>query len=189
MHVTDILLKIRFEFFFPLSVPSVPKFHSLVHSYCSRKSVLVQHPCKTNHSPHIVTHIRFFLIFIHIEFTRYFPTILKYTYCSLLLLHCLYASVKFSWMLKKGGRIFLNVLRSFSLLVTGISIHLPRLRRAKNQQDATIGCLLLTSISTCFGHHYAHLQENKGQVTAFGVLFWFCWMWLVAVVGRCVVQC
>jgi hypothetical protein len=37
-------------------------------------------------------------------------------------------------------------------------------------------CLLLTSVSTCFGHHYAHLQENKGLVTAFGVLFWFCWM-------------
>jgi len=47
--------------------------------------------------------------------------------------------------------------------------------------------LLLTSASTCFGHHYAHLQENKGPVTAFSVLFWFCWMWLVAVVGRCVV--
>ena len=40
------------------------------------------------------------------------------------------------------------------------------------QQDATIRCLLLTSVSTCFGHHYAHLQENKGPVTAFGV-FWF----------------
>ena len=56
-------------------------------------------------------------------------------------------------------------------------------------QDATIRCLLLTSVSTCFGHHYAHLQENKGPVTAFGVLFWFCWMWLVAVVGRCLVGC
>jgi len=28
----------------------------------------------------------------------------------------------------------------------------------------------LTSVSTCFGHHYAHLQENKDRVTAFGVL-------------------
>jgi hypothetical protein len=36
---------------------------------------------------------------------------------------------------------------------------------------------------------YAHLQENKGPVTAFGVLFWFCWMWLVTVVGRCLVGC
>ena len=57
------------------------------------------------------------------------------------------------------------------------------------QQDATIRCLLLTSVPTCFGHHHAHLQENKGPVTAFGVLFWCCWMWLVAVVGRCLVGC
>jgi len=42
---------------------------------------------------------------------------------------------------------------------------------------------------TCFGHHYAHLQENKTCVTARGVLCWFCWMWLVAVVGRCVIGC
>jgi len=54
-----------------------------------------------------------------------------------------------------------------------------------NQKDARIRRLLLTSVSTCFGHHYAHLQENKEPVTAFGILFWFCWMWLVAVVGRC----
>ena len=42
--------------------------------------------------------------------------------------------------------------------------------RLKNQQNATIRCLLLISISTCFGHYYAHLQENKCPVTAFGVL-------------------
>jgi glycerol-3-phosphate acyltransferase PlsY len=63
------------------------------------------------------------------------------------------------------------------------------MKREKNQQDATIRCLLLTSISTCFGHHYADLQENKDRVTAFGVLFWFFWMWLVAVVGRYLVGC
>jgi len=57
--------------------------------------------------------------------------------------------------------------------------------KREDQQDATIKCLLLTSVSTCFGHHYAHLQEIKGPVTAFGVLFWFCWKWLVAVDGRC----
>jgi glycerol-3-phosphate acyltransferase PlsY len=61
--------------------------------------------------------------------------------------------------------------------------------KRENQQDATIRYLLLTSVSTCFGHYYAQLQENKGPVTAFGVLFWFCWMWLVAVVGHCVVGC
>ena len=37
-------------------------------------------------------------------------------------------------------------------------------KREKNQQDATIRCLLSTSVSTCFGHHYAHLQENKDRV-------------------------
>ena len=46
--------------------------------------------------------------------------------------------------------------------------------KREDQQDATIRCLLLTSVSTCFWHHYAHLQENKGPVTAFGVLFWLC---------------
>ena len=59
----------------------------------------------------------------------------------------------------------------------------------ENQQDATIRCLLSTSVSTCFGHHYARLQENKDRVTVYGVLRWFRWMWLVAVVGRCVVGC
>jgi hypothetical protein len=43
--------------------------------------------------------------------------------------------------------------------------------KREDQQDATIRCLLLTSVSTCFGHHYAHLQEDKGPITAFGVLF------------------
>ena len=43
--------------------------------------------------------------------------------------------------------------------------------KKEDQQDTTIRCLLLTSVSTCFGHHYAHLQENKGPVTAFGVSF------------------
>jgi len=30
---------------------------------------------------------------------------------------------------------------------------------------------LLTSVAKFFGHHYAHLQENKDPVTAFG-LYW-----------------
>ena len=61
--------------------------------------------------------------------------------------------------------------------------------KREDQHDATIRCLLLTPVSTCFGHHYAHLQEKKGPVIAFGVLFWFCWMWLVAVVGRSLEGC
>jgi len=43
---------------------------------------------------------------------------------------------------------------------------------------------IINTVSACFGHHYAHLQENKTCVTACGVL-----CWLVAVVGRCVVGC
>jgi len=62
-------------------------------------------------------------------------------------------------------------------------LHREQSMKRGDQQDATIRCLLLTSVSTCFGHHYAHLQENKGLVTAFVVLSWFCWVWLVAVVG------
>ena len=48
---------------------------------------------------------------------------------------------------------------------------------------------IISTFSTCFGHHYAHLQETKTCVTARGVLRWLCWMWLVAVVGSCVVGC
>ena len=70
-----------------------------------------------------------------------------------------------------------------------MTLHREQNMRKEDQQDATIRCLLLTPVSTCFGHHYAHLQENKGPVTAFCVLFWFCWMWLVAVVGRCLAGC
>ena len=70
-----------------------------------------------------------------------------------------------------------------------MTVHREQNMKREDQQDATIRCLLLTSVSTCFGHHYAHLHENKGPVTPFGVLFWFCWMWLVAVVGRCLAGC
>jgi len=48
---------------------------------------------------------------------------------------------------------------------------------------------IFNNFSTYFGHHYAHLQESKTCVTACVVLRYFCWMWLVAVVGRCLVGC
>ena len=70
-----------------------------------------------------------------------------------------------------------------------MTVHREQNMKKEDQHDATIRCLLLTSVSTCFGHHYAHLQEIKGPVTAFGVLFCFCWMWLVTVVGRCLAGC
>jgi len=51
-----------------------------------------------------------------------------------------------------------------------VTVHREQSMKRENQQDATITCLLLTSISTCFRHHCAHLQENKEPVTTFGVL-------------------
>ena len=53
-----------------------------------------------------------------------------------------------------------------------MTVHREQNMKREDQQDAKIRCLLLTSVSTCFGHHYAHLQENKVPVTAFGVLFY-----------------
>jgi len=48
-------------------------------------------------------------------------------------------------------------------------------------------------INFCLNMFRASLSPSSGEqrpcVTAYGVLRWFCWMWLVAVVGRCVVGC
>ena len=45
----------------------------------------------------------------------------------------------------------------------------------------------------CLNMFRASLCPSSGEqrpcVTACGMLRWFCWMWLVAVVGRCVVGC
>ena len=89
-----------------------------------------------------------------------------------------YLCTHFSWKIKRSA----PTLRFSDKYVMGGE-------ERENQQDATIRCLLSTSVSTCFGHHCVHLQENKDRVTAYGALRWFCWMWLVAVVGRCVVGC
>ena len=48
-------------------------------------------------------------------------------------------------------------------------------------------------INFCLNMFRASLCPSSGEqrpcVTAYGVLRWFCWMWLVSVVGRCVVGC
>jgi hypothetical protein len=63
-----------------------------------------------------------------------------------------------------------------------MTVHREQYMKKEDQQEAAIRCLLLTSVSECFGHHYAHLQEIKGPVTAFGV----CWSGLV---WRCLAGC
>ena len=106
--------------------------------------------------------------------------------CSIKLTQCKKAPDEFSIShILSVKREKTNKMQQSDVYYRLLSQHVSR----ENQQDATIRCLLSTSVSTCFGHHYAHLQENKDRVTAYGVLLWFCWMWLVAVVGRCVVGC
>ena len=34
-----------------------------------------------------------------------------------------------------------------------MTVHREQIMKREDQQDATIRCLLLTSVSTCFGHH------------------------------------
>jgi hypothetical protein len=52
-------------------------------------------------------------------------------------------------------------------------------RRERNQQDATnLMFIIKTLISTCFGHHYAHHQENKSV---------HCLIWCSALVVMAVV--
>ena len=45
-----------------------------------------------------------------------------------------------------------------------MTVHREQNMKTEDQQDATIRSLLLTSVSTCFGHPYVHLQENKDRV-------------------------
>ena len=58
------------------------------------------------------------------------------------------------------NRVFCTAVSQGSTVIEKKSVK----RKRKNQQDATIRCLLSTSVSTCFGHHYAHLQEKTDRV-------------------------
>jgi len=40
-----------------------------------------------------------------------------------------------------------------------LKVLLKSVKREEQQDVSTIRCLLLTSVSTCFGHHYAHLLQ------------------------------
>ena len=58
----------------------------------------------------------------------------------------------------------LKFLKKRTLQGSGGTVRTQIFEERENQQLATIRCLLSTSVSTCFGHHYAHLQENKDRV-------------------------
>ena len=57
-----------------------------------------------------------------------------------------------------------------------MTVHREQSVKKEYQQDAIIymfivnsRCWLLTTLSTCFGHLYAHHQEKRPRVTAYGV--------------------
>ena len=56
--------------------------------------------------------------------------------------------------------------------------------RCNNQMFIIDFCLDMFRASLC-----PSSGEQRPCVTAYGVLRWFCWMWLVAVVGRSLAGC
>jgi len=48
--------------------------------------------------------------------------------------------------------------------------------------------IIKLSISTCFGHHYDHHQENKTLSYCMWCSAWVCRLWLAVVLWSCVVS-
>ena len=46
-----------------------------------------------------------------------------------------------------------------------MTVHREQIMKRENQQDATIRCLLLTSVSTCFGYRYQPHPAEPEQHT------------------------
>ena len=62
--------------------------------------------------------------------------------------------------------------------------------KRQNQQDATNSLFIIKlSVSTCFGHHYAHHQENKTVSYRMLCSARLCRLWLVVVLWSCAVSC
>jgi len=70
------------------------------------------------------------------------------------------------------------------------TVHREHKVKRKNQQDATNSMFIIKlSVSTCFGHHYAHHQENKTVSYRMRCSAWVCRLWLAVVLWSCVVSC
>ena len=62
--------------------------------------------------------------------------------------------------------------------------------KRENQPDATNTMLIIQlSVSTCFGHHYAHHQENKTVSYCMRCSVCVCRLWLAVVLWSCIVGC
>jgi len=71
-----------------------------------------------------------------------------------------------------------------------VTVHREHKVKTENQQDATNSMFIIKlSVSTCFGHHYAHHQENKTVSYCMRCSAWVCRLWLVVVLWSCVVSC
>ena len=70
-----------------------------------------------------------------------------------------------------------------------MTMHREHKVKRENQQDATNSIFIINlSISTCFGHHYAHHQENKTVSYCMRCSDWVCRLWLAVVLWSCVVH-
>ena len=62
-------------------------------------------------------------------------------------------------------------------------------KREKTNKIQLIRCLLSTLSQHVSGINMPIFSRTKTVCYCIRCLCWFCWMWLVAVVGRCVVGC
>jgi len=83
---------------------------------------------------------------------------------------------------------FLVGLRTYQYPCENSNTHSYKVK-GENQQDATNTMFIIKlSVSTCFGHHYAHHQENKTVHYCIWCSAWVCRLWLVVVLWSCFVH-
>ena len=71
-----------------------------------------------------------------------------------------------------------------------VTVHREHKVKRENQKDATISMFIIKlSVSTCFGHHYAHHQENKTVSYCMRCSAWLCRLWLAVVLWRSRISC
>jgi len=63
-----------------------------------------------------------------------------------------------------------------------------KVKREKQQDTTNSMRTIKLSISTYFGHHYAHHQESKTVSYCMRCSAWVCRLWLAVVLWRCVVS-
>jgi len=71
-----------------------------------------------------------------------------------------------------------------------VAVHREHKVKRVNQQDATNSMFVIKlSVSTCFGHHYVHRQENKTVSYCMRCSAWVCRLWWAVDLWSCVVSC